>query len=111
MVAGLLTGLLAGPLQTIGQTIWQPIGSNAAQVAWAIASIVIVEMVRDFYHVLSHRWAPLQQLHNWHHRAYKKDFSPVSIELYRQAQLRNDAPEALFMIAVMAAAAVITHTP
>lgn len=83
----------------------------AWQVVWLIAAIVLVEMVRDFYHVLSHRWAPLQQLHGWHHRAYKKDFSPISTEIYRKAQLYNDAPESLFMMAVMGAAAQIAHTP
>lgn len=81
------------------------------QLVWAAASIVIVEMVRDFYHVLSHHWTPLQQLHNWHHRAYKKDFSPINTELYRKAQLYNDAPEAIFMLGVMAVAAVVTRIP
>ncbi|MBE9063522.1 bifunctional sterol desaturase/short chain dehydrogenase [cf. Phormidesmis sp. LEGE 11477] len=82
-----------------------------AQLVWAIAAIFIVEMVRDFYHVLSHQWAPLQRLHGWHHRAYKKDFSPISTEVYRKAQLYNDAPESIFMMGVMAIAALATQTP
>lgn len=81
------------------------------QIAWAIASILLVEMVRDFYHFLSHHLPPLQKLHSWHHRAYKKDFTPISTEVYRQAQLYNDAPEAVFMISVMAIAATLIHTP
>ena len=81
------------------------------QVVWAIAAIPLTEMVRDLYHVLSHRWAPLQKLHSWHHRAYKKDFSPVSIALYRQAQLYNDLPESLFMMAVVGLLALSTQTP
>ena len=81
------------------------------QLLWAIAAVFIVEMVRDFYHVLSHQWAPLQRLHSWHHRAYKKDFSPISTEIYRKAQLYNDAPESIFMMGVMAIAALVTHTP
>lgn len=81
------------------------------QITWAIAAILIVEMVRDFYHFLSHQWAPLQRLHNWHHRAYKKDFSPISTEIYRKAQLYNDAPESIFMMVVMALAATLTRTP
>ena len=81
------------------------------QVAWAVVSILLVEMVRDFYHMLSHYLPPLQRLHNWHHRAYKKDFTPMSTELYRQAQLYNDAPEAVFMMGVMAIAATLTQTP
>ena len=81
------------------------------QLLWAIAAVFIVEMVRDFYHVLSHQWAPLQRLHGWHHRAYKKDFSPISTDAYRKAQLYNDAPESIFMIGVMAIAALTTRIP
>lgn len=94
---------------------WQFLTAHSAQslwtVAWALASIVIVEMVRDFYHFLGHRIPFLQRLHNWHHRAYKKDFSPISTEVYRQAQLHNDAPEATFMIGVMTIAAWGLKTP
>ncbi len=81
------------------------------QVVWAIAAIPLAEMVRDLYHVLSHRWAPLQKLHGWHHRAYKKDFSPISAEVYRKSQIYNDAPESLFMMAVVGAVALAAHTP
>ena len=77
------------------------------QSLWAIASIVIVEMVRDAYHIASHLWAPLQTLHNWHHRAYKKDFTPISAELYSKAQLYNDVPESLAMMGVMAIMALL----
>ena len=78
------------------------------RVFWAVCSILLVEMVRDFYHLLSHHLPLLQKLHSWHHRAYKKDFSPISTDLYQQAQLYNDAPEAVFMISVMAIAALVT---
>ncbi|MGB3790617.1 MAG: bifunctional sterol desaturase/short chain dehydrogenase [Phormidesmis sp.] len=85
--------------------------AGGVQLVWAIAAVFMVEMVRDFYHVLSHQWAPLQQLHSWHHRAYKKDFSPISTEVYRKAQLYNDAPESVFMMSVMAITALVTQTP
>ncbi|ASC69615.1 Monoglucosyldiacylglycerol epimerase [Halomicronema hongdechloris C2206] len=78
------------------------------QAVLGLVSIVVVEIVRDVYHVASHYWPPLMQLHTWHHRAYKKDFTPVSSTLYRQAQLYNDVPEALVMMAVMAAIATLT---
>ena len=81
----------------------------APQLLWVLAAVFLAEMTRDFYHFLSHQWTPLQRLHNWHHRAYRKDFSPVSTEVYRQAQLYNDAPEAIFMMAVMALAAGTTQ--
>ena len=87
------------------------LAAHPGQLVWAAASIFLVEMVRDFYHVLSHRWAPLQRLHGWHHRAYKKDFSPISTEVYRQAQLYNDAPEAVFMMVVLGLAAIALKTP
>ena len=77
-------------------------------VVWALVAVFLAEMTRDFYHFLSHQWGPLQRLHNWHHRAYKKDFSPISTEVYRQAQLRNDAPEAIFMMVVLGTMAALT---
>lgn len=76
------------------------------QSLWGVASIVIVEMVRDVYHIVSHQWVPLQTLHNWHHRAYKKDFTPVSAAVYRKAQLYNDVPESLAMLGAIAAIAL-----
>jgi monoglucosyldiacylglycerol epimerase len=85
------------------------LGQHFDQLAWAIASVALAEMTRDFYHVLGHQWAPLQPMHNWHHRAYKKDFSPISPEIYRKAQLYNDVPEAIFMAALMGAVALATH--
>ncbi|MFK8186108.1 MAG: bifunctional sterol desaturase/short chain dehydrogenase [Phormidesmis sp.] len=95
----------------LGASIGQFFIGNAHHIAWVLASVLCVEMVRDFYHFLSHQWAPLQRLHNWHHRAYKKDFSPISTDIYRKAQLRNDAPEALFMMAVMAISALVFGIP
>ncbi|MBE9079399.1 bifunctional sterol desaturase/short chain dehydrogenase [Romeria aff. gracilis LEGE 07310] len=78
---------------------------------WGLISIVLVEILRDLYHVASHGWEPLQRLHSWHHRAYKKDFTPVNGEIYRRSQLYNDAPEALFMLVSIGAIAFLTHHP
>lgn len=75
---------------------------------WGLVSVFLVEMVRDGYHMVSHLWPPLMRLHNWHHKAYRKDFTPVSTELYRKAQLHNDVPESLVMMVTMAAVAVLT---
>lgn len=77
---------------------------------WAAASLLIVETVRDIYHVASHYWGPLMRLHNWHHRAYKKDFTPITADLYRKAQIYNDVPESLVMMVTMAALALGTQT-
>ncbi|MBE9158895.1 bifunctional sterol desaturase/short chain dehydrogenase [Nodosilinea sp. LEGE 06152] len=85
------------PLETV---VWQGL--------WGAIAIVIAEVLRDVYHVVSHYWPPLMRLHNWHHRAYKKDFTPVSPTLYRQAQLYNDAPEAIVMAGALAGLAIST---
>lgn len=78
---------------------------------WGIASIVLVEMVRDLYHITSHIWPPLQTLHNWHHRAYKKDFTPLYGDIYSKAQLYNDVPESLVMMLAMAVGAILLDLP
>lgn len=85
------------PLETV---VWQGL--------WGAIAILIAEAIRDIYHVVSHYWPPLMRLHNWHHRAYKKDFTPVSPTLYRQAQLYNDAPEAVVMTGALAGLAIST---
>lgn len=92
--------------------MWDAVGNLETgwlfQGVWGLVSVFIVEMVRDTYHVASHLWQPLIQLHNWHHKAYRKDFSVVSSELYQKAQLYNDVPESLVMMATMAAVATLT---
>ena len=67
-------------------------------IAAAITSVIWAELVRDGYHVLSHRWQPLCRLHAWHHRVFRPDLSVVSEEIYRQAHWYNDVPEALVML-------------
>ena len=85
------------PLETV---VWQGL--------WGAIAIVLAEAIRDVYHVISHYWPPLMRLHNWHHRAYKKDFTPVSPTLYRQAQLYNDTPEAVVMTGALVGLAIST---
>ncbi|WP_017661852.1 bifunctional sterol desaturase/short chain dehydrogenase [Baaleninema simplex] len=65
---------------------------------WGMSSIVWVEIVRDCNHALAHVWQPLGRLHNWHHRVFRPDLTPVSETIYRQAQWRNDLPESLVML-------------
>jgi len=66
--------------------------------AIALASILWVEIVRDFYHTLSHLLPPLYRLHVWHHKVFRRDLSVVSESIYRQAHWYNDVPEALVML-------------
>lgn len=114
---GIEAGIDTVGIEVVNKQVGEWIAVDALSQPWllqlglAIVSVFIAEMVRDFYHFMSHQWAPLQRLHSWHHRAYKKDFSPISTELYRQAQLYNDAPEAIFMMAVLLLLAVVTQAP
>lgn len=66
--------------------------------AIALASVLWVELVRDFYHALSHLWQPLYRLHVWHHKVFRRDLSVVNEAIYRQAHWYNDVPEALVML-------------
>ncbi len=74
-------------------------------IALAIASVVFAEVVRDFYHVAGHHWEPIQQWHNLHHKAFRKDLSMVSFEAFSKAQIYNDVPEGLAMAGLGAIAA------
>ncbi|TAG59574.1 MAG: bifunctional sterol desaturase/short chain dehydrogenase, partial [Oscillatoriales cyanobacterium] len=66
--------------------------------AVAIASVFWAEIIRDFYHVASHYVPPLQKLHNWHHRVFRPNLTPVSETIYKQAHWRHDVPEAAAMM-------------
>ena len=76
-----------------------------------IISILFAEVVRDFYHIAGHYWQPIKQYHLLHHKAYRRDFSIANMELYQKSQLYNDVPEALCMVGLTAAIALITQNP
>ena len=75
------------------------IGSLIIAGSWALGSVVWVEVVRDFYHAISHYYPPLYRLHVWHHRVFRPDLTPTSEEIYRQAHWYNDVPESCVMLA------------
>ena len=83
--------------------------SLIATAVWGLGSVLWVELVRDFYHVLSHYWPPLYRLHVWHHRVFRPDLTAVSDRIYRQAQWRNDVPECLFMLLLSLLVWVVAH--
>lgn len=80
------------------------------EIVGAVLSVVVAELVRDCYHLAGHYWKPLQIPHNLHHKAYRRDLTMTSLEAYKKAQLHNDVPEALFMVAVTGAIALLTQT-
>lgn len=79
------------------------------QAGLGFGAVVLAELVRDLYHVAGHYWEPLQKSHSLHHKAYRRDLSPVSLELYCKAQLHNDVPEGSVMAVLLAAIAFWGH--
>jgi hypothetical protein len=69
-----------------------------AAATWVVGTIFWVELVRDLYHVLAHRWPLLYRQHVWHHRVFRRDLTFANAAIYRQAQWRNDLPECLVML-------------
>jgi monoglucosyldiacylglycerol epimerase len=76
-----------------------------------LVSILFAEVVRDIYHIAGHYWQPIKQYHLLHHKAYRRDFSIANMELYQKSQLYNDVPEALCMVGLTAAVAILTQNP
>ncbi len=85
------------------------ISSWGMGLAIALASVLWVELVRDFYHTLSHLWVPLYRLHVWHHKVFRRDLSVISETIYRQAHWYNDVPEALVMLLLSILPWQLTH--
>ncbi len=94
----------------IAEAIAANINNYGGLTLWAIASVLIAEILRDCYHIAGHYWKPLQPWHNLHHKAYRADLSKVSMEIYRQAELFNDVPEAIFMVLATGAIAGIGYS-
>jgi monoglucosyldiacylglycerol epimerase len=92
---------------TFGVSIY----SLILQAGLGFLSIVLAELVRDFYHVAGHYWSPLQVPHSLHHKAYRRDLSMTSLAAYKKAQLYNDVPEAAVMATVTGAIALLSQTP
>lgn len=85
------------------------VNSWIVMAAWGLGSVLWVELVRDFYHILSHYWPPLYRLHVWHHRVFRPDLTAVSDTIYRQAQWRNDVPECSVMLLCGLLVWVVAH--
>lgn len=82
---------------------------SMTQLGLAFGSVVLAEIVRDIYHIAGHLYPPLQRLHFLHHKAYRRDFTITTKEAYCKAQLYNDVPESLVMVAVLLVVMVWTH--
>ncbi len=94
---------IATGIATEAQSFW---AAQQGHILTAAGAVLIAEMLRDVYHFAGHYWQPLQRWHNLHHKAYRVDLTKVSMEIYRQAELHNDVPEATFMTLSMVLLAV-----
>jgi monoglucosyldiacylglycerol epimerase len=80
------------------------------QLLLGLLSVLLSEVVRDAYHLAGHYWKPLQSFHNLHHKAYRRDLSITSLEVYKKAQWYNDVPESFVMVGATAIVAGIAHS-
>jgi hypothetical protein len=80
-------------------------------VLWGGFSLLLAEVLRDGYHVLCHQVPWLAKWHNWHHSAYRRDLSVVSLALYRKAQLYHDIFESLLLVGILALLAAVSSLP
>jgi hypothetical protein len=87
-----------------------PSSSLLVQVMLGMVSVILVELVRDTFHLAGHYCKPLQRFHNIHHKAYRPDLTITSLDTYRKAHLYHDIPEALTMLAIAALLAAISHS-
>ncbi len=78
-------------------------------VLWAGFALLLAEVVRDGYHALCHQVPQLAKWHNWHHAAYRRDLSVVSIELYRKSQLYHDIVESVLLVSILGSIALFTQ--
>lgn len=66
---------------------------------WGAASFVCVELTRDIYHWIGHRWKFLRPQHMKHHTAYKTGFV-VRWKYYYASLTEYEIPEAILMVLV-----------
>jgi monoglucosyldiacylglycerol epimerase len=85
-------------------------GQIFIQLLLGLLCVLLSEVVRDLYHLAGHYWKPLQSFHNLHHKAYRRDLSITSLEMYKKAQWYNDVPESCVMVGATALAAGIAHS-
>jgi monoglucosyldiacylglycerol epimerase len=85
------------------------------QAALGFLAVVLVEIVRDGFHIAGHYWKPLMRWHNLHHKVFRTDLTMVNIDIYKKAHLYHDLPESATMVAASALVAVcaqvILQTP
>ena len=83
----------------LNETVLETLVLNAfVGLVWAVITRVIVEIVRDTFHILGHYVPYLEKHHKWHHRVFRKDMSKVSLSLYQQSQWHHDVPESAVML-------------
>jgi monoglucosyldiacylglycerol epimerase len=68
------------------------------QVLLGFLSIVLVEIVRDCFHIAGHYWKPLMRWHNLHHKVFRTDLTMVNLDIYKKAHLYHDLPESITMV-------------
>lgn len=70
-------------------------------IAFVKVSWILSELTRDYWHYLCHRMPFLyRHVHGPHHKAYRRDYTVRSLELYRQDRLHHAITECLWMLLI-----------
>lgn len=66
-------------------------------------SWILSELTRDYWHYLCHKIPFLyRHVHGPHHKAYRRDYTVRSLELYRQDRIHHAITECLWMVLISA---------
>lgn len=85
------------------------LSSFIVQLAAAIGSVILAELVRDLYHVAGHYVPAIQPYHALHHKVYRRDLTIANPDAFRKSQLYNDVPESAVMLAATLVAVALSH--
>jgi sterol desaturase/sphingolipid hydroxylase (fatty acid hydroxylase superfamily) len=88
---------------------WDLVNTCWQFTAWGLFSLVLAEILRDIYHILSHEIGWLAKWHNKHHAAYRRDLSVVSLKIYQESQLYHDIAESGTLLVILTILALVVH--
>jgi sterol desaturase/sphingolipid hydroxylase (fatty acid hydroxylase superfamily) len=86
---------------------WVLVNNCVQFTTWGIFSLLLAEILRDFYHALCHQVTWLAKWHNKHHAAYRRDLTLVSQQAYLDSQLYHDIVESIILLFLLIIVALV----
>jgi monoglucosyldiacylglycerol epimerase len=104
----MLTQSLTG-IEARLQINWVLVNASLEFASWGFFSLLLAEVLRDFYHALCHQVTWLAKWHNKHHMAYRRDLSILSLKAYQDSQLYHDILESSLLVVILIVIALIVR--